>query len=305
MPEELDQLTLLLETRAAIREYAEANLDTRPWDVAAALIDGLDERQRWVLAYACIQDTADVAQRLCVRRTEDRAERPREAVVKVAPEEQEAVAAILSQCRFKKTTEQAVAEVRATRREEERVLAEWQRHRDSPEAYAAVPGLALTQARERRAFREWMGDAFPAWLERLKSAWGERRRDDNYHYALSHWHPSGYEDYYHELRVEEVTAMVHRVAAQVRLETTEELLSSVFALGDGGERVTWGEATTEQHQKRIELLVGNAAGNVETAARHQAAIRMISEAGAGCLREAAERTRPAPLVGAVCSPVAG
>lgn len=72
------------------------------------------------------------------------------------------------------------------------------------------------------------------------------------------------------------------MADQIRLEITEELLSSIFALGDG-RRVTWGEATVEDHQKCIEMLQGNAAANIDTAAKHEAAIRMLSEAGAETL----------------------
>lgn len=71
---------------------------------------------------------------------------------------------------------------------------------------------------------------------------------------------------------------------QIRLEVTTELLNSVFALGDGT-RVTWGDATVEQHQQRIDLLTGMAAGTLETAARHHAAISMLEEAGATCLKQ--------------------
>lgn len=82
--------------------------------------------------------------------------------------------------------------------------------------------------------------------------------------------------------------LIAQVSEEVRLETTRELLSTVFALGDGTE-VTWGTATIEQHKQRIEMLTKNAAGIVETASRHTAAVRMIEEAGATCLADLAER----------------
>jgi hypothetical protein len=77
---------------------------------------------------------------------------------------------------------------------------------------------------------------------------------------------------------------VEENAAHVRLETTRELLETSFALGDGAE-TTWGEATVDQHQQRIDLLVKGASGTIETASRHAAAINMIQAAGVGHLNE--------------------
>jgi hypothetical protein len=70
----------------------------------------------------------------------------------------------------------------------------------------------------------------------------------------------------------------------VRLEITEELLSGYFALGDG-RRVTWGDATLDDHAQRVNQLMSHAQGTVETAVRHQAAIEMIRDAGVHTLRE--------------------
>jgi hypothetical protein len=289
--EDCGQLVLLLELRAQIRAHAEQNPDTLPRQLAEALTAGFGEQELRVLAQAYVEDVADWAQRLQVRKAEDRAERSREVpVVQVAPEEQEAVAAILTESRFKKTCEQAVREIRAARKAEESRNCQWETLRDNSEEYARNPLLGLGRRKEREEFQAWMGDDFPFWLETVLAA-AEQYGDSRVHSIASDWHPAGPTEYWRLLRVEQVTEMVHKVAAQVRLETTEELLSSVFALGDGGERVTWGDATTEQHQRRIELLVGNAAGNVETAARHQAAIRMIQEVGAETLREAARRAQ--------------
>lgn len=73
-------------------------------------------------------------------------------------------------------------------------------------------------------------------------------------------------------------------ASAIRLEVTEELLASTFALGDG-RQVTWGEATVEDHKTRIKLLETNAVKNLETAAKHQAAINMLEEAAASTLSD--------------------
>lgn len=77
-----------------------------------------------------------------------------------------------------------------------------------------------------------------------------------------------------KLRTDELIA---DVARKTRIEVTEELLSTRFALGDGT-MVTWGTATISQHRQRIEMLAKNAAGIVETAGRHKAAIYMCEEA---------------------------
>lgn len=75
---------------------------------------------------------------------------------------------------------------------------------------------------------------------------------------------------------------IDELTASIRLEVTEELLASSFALGDG-RRVTWAEATVEDHETRIKLLQTNAVKNIETASKHQAAISMLEEANAPTL----------------------
>jgi hypothetical protein len=95
-------------------------------------------------------------------------------------------------------------------------------------------------------------------------------------------------DKYREGRkADSLRALLSEYKAMVRLELTEELLASPFALGDGTS-VTWGEATKEQHEIRIALLTKSAVGTLETAARHGAAIRMIEEKSATCLADIRE-----------------
>lgn len=77
---------------------------------------------------------------------------------------------------------------------------------------------------------------------------------------------------------------VEKQAKRIRLEITEELLGSEFALGDGV-RVTWGEATVEQHAQRVEMTTKNAVANAQDASRHRAAILLIESKGVTSLAE--------------------
>jgi hypothetical protein len=74
------------------------------------------------------------------------------------------------------------------------------------------------------------------------------------------------------------------VRQQARLELTAELLGASFALGDG-RTVTWGEATLDDHEQRIELLFGNVSGNLATIAVHERAAELLRSAGASCLND--------------------
>lgn len=64
---------------------------------------------------------------------------------------------------------------------------------------------------------------------------------------------------------------------------TEELLSETFRV-DGVE-VSWGDATVEQHQRRMESLKKHAQGTLETSAKHGQAITEIKNAHASRLSE--------------------
>lgn len=82
-------------------------------------------------------------------------------------------------------------------------------------------------------------------------------------------------------RLEDIQAAY---TAELRMEWAEELLSKLFALGDGTQ-VAWGEATIEQHEQRIELLMGNILGNIDTLKRHQLAVELLTERGVTCLND--------------------
>ncbi|MFJ8687361.1 hypothetical protein [Micromonospora wenchangensis] len=151
----------------------------------------------------------------------------------------------------------------------------------------------ISNSRVRDAFKRWAGDRFAAWHAAARLG-AEAEQATSGGRAISifegDWHPGGVMAYERERRRDRVQQMmqaaVEEVAREVRLETTRELLDSAFALGDG-RTATWGDATIADHRQRIALLVGAAAGTTETAARHQAAIRMIEEAGVSRLADLA------------------
>lgn len=66
---------------------------------------------------------------------------------------------------------------------------------------------------------------------------------------------------------------------EVFVEWTAELLASDFAMPDGT-RVTWGEATIEQHEERAAMFQRNAVANAEGAARHVQAVEQLKDSGA-------------------------
>jgi hypothetical protein len=63
-----------------------------------------------------------------------------------------------------------------------------------------------------------------------------------------------------------------------------ELVDKTFSLPDG-RRVSWGEATIEDHQARAFMLRELAERTMITATQHERAAEMISTAGAACLND--------------------
>lgn len=86
---------------------------------------------------------------------------------------------------------------------------------------------------------------------------------------------------------EKMTKIFEDLSAQMRMQWTEELLATPFALPNG-DRVTWGSATVAQHEERVEMFKGQVTAGAEGAARHMAAIRDIEALGARCLAEAVD-----------------
>ena len=85
-----------------------------------------------------------------------------------------------------------------------------------------------------------------------------------------------------------IDAVISERAATLGMEWAAPLLAATVAMPDGS-RVPWGEATIEQHETRIAMLSKHASGELETAARHRAAVSAIEAAGASCLNDFAAK----------------
>jgi hypothetical protein len=140
-------------------------------------------------------------------------------------------------------------------------------------------------ATQRAAFRKWAGARWNGWHERARGVVVDPKRlalfDDS-------WHPGGVWAAMADRRRARITqlvdAAVEEAETYTRLQVTAELLATTFSLGDGT-YTSWGDATVADHQKRIALLTRNAAGNIDTASLHRAAIEMIEESGEMRLRD--------------------
>lgn len=83
----------------------------------------------------------------------------------------------------------------------------------------------------------------------------------------------------------EMDSIIGKFKDTLHMEWTAELLDSEFATGDGS-KVTWGDATRDQHADRFNMHKRNATAGMEGAARHQQAIETLDTTGATTLREA-------------------
>lgn len=75
------------------------------------------------------------------------------------------------------------------------------------------------------------------------------------------------------------------LAASMHIEWSPDILQAGFAIGDKT-TATWGNATQEQHQARIDMLLKHSFTEFETAARHQRAIDDLVASGRKTLAEA-------------------
>jgi hypothetical protein len=83
----------------------------------------------------------------------------------------------------------------------------------------------------------------------------------------------------------ELIGIIQRHKEELRMEWNDELLRSDFALADGT-KVTWGDASREQHEWRVDMHEKNAAAGIEGAARHRAAISLLDQSGSVSLNAA-------------------
>lgn len=82
----------------------------------------------------------------------------------------------------------------------------------------------------------------------------------------------------------EIMGSVNEFARELRVEWTQELLASHFALTNGT-RVAWGDATIIQHEERRDMFLRRGQVNLEGASRHMVAIRDIQELKVQCLND--------------------
>lgn len=89
----------------------------------------------------------------------------------------------------------------------------------------------------------------------------------------------------------EINKAMEDFAKAVRADWTEQILSASFSLPDGT-RVLWGDATIEQHKARRDFLLSQASGTLETAGRHDAAIKDLTSFRVTCLNDLAPQDDP-------------
>ena len=81
--------------------------------------------------------------------------------------------------------------------------------------------------------------------------------------------------------VRAVTKIVDDYMSEMKVTWTAELLASTFSNGE--RRVSWADATVDDHNAHIEMMSRQVAGFVENLAMHRAAIDEITAAGVDTL----------------------
>lgn len=238
----------------SIRQFALTHPEILPVDVGVELTRKLKKSDLQGFAVRYVSDLVEEWRRYEARRVEVKSERPV----------------------FKPDTNyQRVGYESRRKQEEEEIFQDWFDH----------PQIFHGNKRQRLKFAEWCGDRFGDWYKRglaLAESFGRKEAD----YFRWDWDEDGGQNERFGSMWSNLMKTWEEEVERVRLETTKELLSSSFALGDGTQ-VTWGSATVEQHDQRIKMLMKNVEGTMETAVRHGAAVKMIQTAGVKCLAEVA------------------
>lgn len=130
-------------------------------------------------------------------------------------------------------------------------------------ATSRVAEAADQRRPEAERLQEWRSSA--AYKQRVREAAAEQEAADERHLA----------------RMKQI---IDDYTASLKVQWTEELLASTFALS-GGVVVTWGTATLEQHQERYDMFAGYAQANAGGAARHAQAIQELTRTGAVSLND--------------------
>jgi hypothetical protein len=162
---------------------------------------------------------------------------------------------------------------------EARIVTEQERERERVERLAYWEKYPSIAPKNTRAYRAWaQTDVGQASLARERASAERREREDER--ARTEFGGSKFAMHLHDMK--------EHMRAEIRLELTAELLDAPFALGNGT-TVTWGDASIEDHERRIEMLVAHAGGTLATAQRHDAAISMIRAGDVTCLRDLAQQ----------------
>jgi hypothetical protein len=261
----------------AIQSYADEHPDETPAALADALAAGLTETQLRDLAADRIAAAVADHRRQQAREAEERAK------LAAARQDREEMQAEV----IREHAEYA-AQVAAEKREAmEQATSEdaFRRMYESPVAEIAELDQEDVRREVGYRYREWCGDRFDEWFDRAQrevvASWqgtpGWRHYDTPEYRLVDTFYPGGFTRFHTD-------KMIADWAARIRLEVTTELLGTSFALGNGTE-VGWGEATVDQHRQYVQMLAGLATGTMQTASRHQAAIRMCEEAEVDCLND--------------------
>jgi phage protein D len=81
-----------------------------------------------------------------------------------------------------------------------------------------------------------------------------------------------------------LNGIVDEIRTELSADWSPDLLASSFALKDGA-RVTWADATFDQHEEYAVMMEGLAAGDLHTAAIHRQAMHDIKARGVASLAE--------------------
>ncbi len=148
----------------------------------------------------------------------------------------------------------------------------------SPGELSDISGKVWLNSHDRQKFRAWckrLGHSYEDWYDATLKI-SRIQAPDNTHWVVQAFSNNQAERdmaKYSDLMGKLKPALDEYVAA-LRLEITDELLSTQFSLGDG-RSVTWGNATIKDHRQRVDILNKNAVGNLQTAAVHIKAIGML------------------------------
>ncbi|MFL5688693.1 MAG: hypothetical protein ACJ77I_06860 [Chloroflexota bacterium] len=279
------------------RAYVRAHPDGEPAQLARDLVATLSDEQARAFAVVFAEEHIADAQRQEARRIEAEAEMlaQQEARRLRLAEQERRAAEAYEQRRAEEREYRKNAPARRAAREAAKREAMERRQQEllvTMERFRANPHARTFSAEPRQMddfyvhFRHWMGDDFDDWYSDAVDGVARRGSQLDLARFRAEWESDFVRPEFLDHPWAILGEAIKDYTQSVRLRVTQELLETSFALGDG-RRVTWGDATIDEHEQRIAFLTNHAAGTLETAGRHQAAIGMLAEANAACLRDLA------------------